>query len=63
MQNAPMVMTKKNILKMTNLLSGATSPQPIQAPQGRRVKVVGPNGQRGTILEGDKLPTGWSIVQ
>lgn len=29
----------------------------------KRVKVVGPKGESGTIEEGDTLPTGWSIAQ
>ena len=28
----------------------------------KRVKVKGPDGQTGTIVAGDKLPDGWSVV-
>lgn len=28
---------------------------------GKRVSVTGPNGQSGTIVEGDKLPAGWQL--
>lgn len=27
----------------------------------KRVRVIGPNGQRGTVQEGDVLPAGWSL--
>lgn len=31
--------------------------------QGKRVKVIGPKGQKGTVPEGSKLPEGWKLAQ
>lgn len=33
------------------------------APAANRVRVTGPNGERGTIEEGDELPEGWTMEQ
>lgn len=40
--------------------SGNAAPKPEVTPK-KRVKVKGPNGQSGTIPEGNKLPEGWTI--
>lgn len=51
--------------------SSATPPasagDALRQPQGqaapKRVKVIGPNGQKGTIQEGDDLPDGWKLAE
>jgi hypothetical protein len=44
----------------------ATTTTPIATPpprKGRRVRVEGPGGKRGTVTEGTRLPQGWKIVE
>lgn len=31
------------------------------APTAKRVRVVGPNGEKGTVIQGETLPQGWSL--
>lgn len=46
-------------------LASLSAGEALKAPQGGtgRVKVVGPNGQKGTIQEGDDLPDGWKLAE
>ena len=43
----------------------ATMPEPESKPAAsaptNRVRVTGPNGEKGTVVEGEKLPQGWSL--
>ena len=50
--------------------TATVAPNPVQPPAtvapkstGKRVKVIGPGGKKGTIEEGDALPAGWNLVQ
>lgn len=53
----------KKLQEIEQLRGAPTTPAaPTAAPaSSKRVRVVGPNGQRGTVVEGEQLPEGWSL--
>lgn len=50
------------------LVDSATNQAPIidipaqEVPQAARIRVKGPNGETGTIEDGDDLPDGWEVI-
>ena len=52
------------IMPQQPMNQGVAAPQLQQPPQqGARVRVRGPNGESGTIQQGDALPQGWQAIQ